>query len=167
MLYSYASQIYVITKFDDQCCEANCTVIMFYYELTEMEMSQMVEEMGRRMQEYQARIEELEKVAEVEVQRTAECALYGVKRRHDGSPVHQGGSATDVGDGANRVETRAEDNTQKLTPGTDRQVIVPIIEKVPIKLREKIWELVWPGQWGKVPKVQYTVCVPRNANPRL
>ena len=95
----------------------------------------MVEEMDRRMQEYQARIEELEKAAEVEAQRKAERALYGVKRRHDGSPVHQGGSATNLAVGA-----RAEGDTQELTPGTDRQVVVPIIEKVPVKLREKIWE---------------------------
>ena len=94
-----------------------------------------MEEMGRQMQEYRALIEELEKVAEAEAQRKAQRALYGVKRRHDESPVCQGGSATDVAVGA-----RAEGDTQELTPGMDRQVVVPIIEKVPVKLRGKIWE---------------------------
>ena len=104
-----------------------------------METSQAVENMGRKMQEYQARIEELEKAAAAEAQQTAECALYGVKQRHDGLPVHPGASAADVSDGTRAAEARAEDNTHP-TQGTDRQVIVPIIEKVPIKLREKIWE---------------------------
>ena len=105
-----------------------------------METSQAVEDMDRKMQEYQARIEELEKVAMAETQQTAECALYGVKWRHDGSPAHPGASATDVSNGTRVVEARVGDDAHQSTQGTDRQIIVPIIEKVPIKLREKIWE---------------------------
>ena len=77
-----------------------------------MDTSQAVEDMGRKMQEYQARIEELEKAAAA--------------------------SATKVSDGARAAEAMAEDEARP-TQGTDRQVIVPIIEKVPIKLGEKIW----------------------------
>ena len=89
----------------------------------------------------------------MEAQRTAKRALYRVKRRHDGSLVHQGGSAADVGVGADRVGARAEGNTQELTPGTDRQVAVPIIEKVPIKLREKIWEFQYVDLIEFLPEV--------------
>ena len=117
-----------------------CYLLMSWY-LTDMDTSQAVEDMGQKMQEYQARIEELEKVAAAEARWTAEQALCGVKRRHDGSPVNPGTSAAEgqVGDG-NRMTKMTTDGEAHCTQGTNRQVIVPLIKKVPIKLREKIWE---------------------------
>ena len=122
-----------------------------------MDTNQAVEDMGRKLQEYQARIEELEKAAVAEAQRTAERELYRVKRRYYGLPVSPGTSATEglscKGGRPAKLSVEAE---ARPSQGTNRQVIVPLIEKVPIKLREKIWEFQY---------VDLTELLPENDNP--
>ena len=76
--------------------------------LIEMETNQAMDKMGRKLAEYQARIEELEKASAAEAQRTAKRVLYRTKRRHDGTSIDPSMSATEGSVGSRQPDLSSE-----------------------------------------------------------